>query len=358
MIIFLLLHGFTLSTWLVFLSFPPPRHIRHHFIYLTPSYSCFPHFPSPLFCFLLPHVLHSSSPICSFPPSFFCLISFTSFQHFSSYLPHFHAFMFPSKTTSPSLFHFLAASSNHSFLSFIHVSSVLPFPSSLPFLKGFFPFLSLHSPCTPHSLIIHFTSSTPLPVYVPSSLSFSASPPFQTVHTSLSLPHTLFFCFFMFPFCFLFFSLRFLSWFLHYFHHFAGPHPPSSIFNPLFHLFIHPALPLFPHLSLHGLLGPLMFLLHSSVSFCLASSSLLCSFPILFYASSPFLPLHFPFPFPLIFPSSLPSLLISSHSPLLFSHSFIVFSCPIFSFFLSFFLHSSLFPHPSLCMCFSSSFPP
>lgn len=266
--------------------------------------------------------------------------------------------MFPSKTTSPSLFHFLAASSNHSCLSFIHVSSVLPFPSSLPFLKGFFPFLSLHSPCTPHSLIIHFTSSTPLPVYVPSSLSFSASPPFQTVHTSLSLPHTLFFCFFMFPFCFLFFSLRFLSWFLHYFHHFAGPHPPSSIFNPLFHLFIHPALPLFPHLSLHGLLGPLMFLLHSSVSFCLASSSLLCSFPILFYASSPFLPLHFPFPFPLIFPSSLPSLLISSHSPLLFSHSFIVFSCPIFSFFLSFFLHSSLFPHPSLCMCFSSSFPP
>lgn len=160
-IVFFLLHGFTLSTWLVLLSFPPPRHFCHHFIYLTPPYPRFPRFPSPHFCFLLPHLLHSSSPICSVPPSFSA--SSPSLHFNTSPFPLTSLISmrscFPLKQLPPrSVFGFIPFLLPFlSFLSFIYVSSVPPFPSSLPFL-------TLHS-----SLFhIHFTSSTHLPVYVPS----------------------------------------------------------------------------------------------------------------------------------------------------------------------------------------------
>lgn len=161
-IVFFLLHGFTLSTWLVPFfpsapSFLSSLHLSHSSVSSLPSFSLstllFPSASPPPLVFS--HLFR--------PPVIFCLISFTSFQHFSfsSHLPHFHAFVFPSKTTSSSLclwFHSLPASlPNLSFLSFIYVSSVPPFPSSLSF------------PTLRSSLFhIHFTSSTHLPVYVPS----------------------------------------------------------------------------------------------------------------------------------------------------------------------------------------------
>lgn len=162
-IVFFLLHGFTLSTWLVLLSFPPPRHFCHHFIYLTPPYPRFPRFPSPLFCFLLPHLLHSSSPICSVPPSFSA--SSPSLHFNTSPFPLTSLISmrscFPLKQLPPrSFFGFIPflLPLIFPFLSFIYVSSVPPFPSSLPFLH---PFLS--SPFTPHS----FISILPPPLIFP-----------------------------------------------------------------------------------------------------------------------------------------------------------------------------------------------
>lgn len=166
-IVFFLLHGFTLSTWLVFLSFPPPRHFCHHFIYLTPPYPRFPRFPSPHFCFLLPHLLHSSSPICSVPPSFSA----------SSPSLHFNTSPFPltSLISMRSCFPLkqLPPRSVFGFIPFLLPLSVPFYPSSTyplphlflhPFLSFIPPFLTLRS-----SLFhLHFTSSTHLPVYVPS----------------------------------------------------------------------------------------------------------------------------------------------------------------------------------------------
>ena len=221
-------------------------------------------------------------------------------------------------------------------LSYFFLHPFLSSPFTLPALLTLsYPFHLLHSSSHICSFPLSFSASSPFlstPYFSPPSHSF-----LLFLHVSCLLP-------------------PFLSWFLHYLYHFAGPHSPPSIFNPLSHLLIHPQLPLFPHPTLHGLLASLMFLLHSSVSFCLASSFLLCSFPIWFYASSPLLPLHLPFlifiqaAHSLFFPSSLPSMSPSILLPL---------STTIFSFLHCLLLsHLFFFPPPSLCMCFSASFPP
>lgn len=166
-IVFFLLHGFTLSTWLVPFfpsapSFLSSLHLSHSSVSSLPSFSLstllFPSASPPPLVFS--HLFR--------PPVIFCLISFTSFQHFSfsSHLPHFHAFVFPSKTTSSSLFlwfHSLPASSNLSFF-ILHLRILCPTFSFIPSFPSSLPFLTLHS-----SLFhLHFTSSTHLPVYVPS----------------------------------------------------------------------------------------------------------------------------------------------------------------------------------------------
>lgn len=143
-------------------SFLSSLHLSHSSVSSLPSFSLstllFPSASPPPLVFS--HLFR--------PPVIFCLISFTSFQHFSfsSHLPHFHAFVFPSKTTSSSLFlwfHSLPASSNLSFF-ILHLRILCPTFSFIPSFPSSLPFLTLHS-----SLFhLHFTSSTHLPVYVPS----------------------------------------------------------------------------------------------------------------------------------------------------------------------------------------------
>lgn len=162
-IVFFLLHGFTLSTWFSsFLSLRPVISVITSFISLLRILASlvFPLHTSVSFC------LASSTrllPFCSVPPSFSA--SSPSLHFNTSPFPLTSLISmrscFPLKQLPPrSVFGFIPflLPLIFPFLSFIYVSSVPPFPSSLPFLH---PFLS--SPFTPHS----FISILPPPLIFP-----------------------------------------------------------------------------------------------------------------------------------------------------------------------------------------------
>lgn len=166
-IVFFLLHGFTLSTWFSsFLSLRPVISVITSFISLLRILASlvFPLHTSVSFC------LASSTrllPFCSVPPSFSA----------SSPSLHFNTSPFPltSLISMRSCFPLkqLPPRSVFGFIPFLlplifpfYSSSTYPLPHLFlhPFLSFIPPFLTLRS-----SLFhLHFTSSTHLPVYVPS----------------------------------------------------------------------------------------------------------------------------------------------------------------------------------------------